>query len=210
LKSISAKLHFIKYKVNSSTFTNTQQHNHEPTPVKHFYNFTSSNIELMVALLPTHVFPRTIVVQEKSRDSCPTALRCSAMALARSKPATRPPFLPRSCLAYPSLYKTCATTTLWAVCPSLCASRKIFTLIIWSVSRVSSNSSDFLFVGSLICWDCVWETVPLARSCGVALGAGSNSGEDWSTSKASWTRRWGGFTQRLCRWRCNLRVNNFC
>jgi len=83
-----------------------------------------------VALLPTHVFPRTIVVQEKSRDFCPTALRCSAMVLARSKPATRPPFLPRSCSVYPSLYKTCATTTLSGVCPSLCASRKIFTLII--------------------------------------------------------------------------------
>jgi len=98
------------------------------------------------------------------------------MALARSKPATWPPFLPRSCSAYPSLYKTCATITLWGVCPSLCARRKIFTLIIWSVSRVSSNSYDSLFVGSSICWDCVWETVPLARSCGVALGAGSNSG----------------------------------
>jgi len=130
----------------------------------------------IVALSPTPIFQRTIIVQEKSRGSCPVASRCSAMALVRSKPATRPPFLPRSCSANPSLYKTCATTTLWGVCPSLCASRKNFTLIIWSFSRVSSNSSDSLFVGSSICWDCVWETVPLARSWEVALGAGSNSG----------------------------------
>jgi hypothetical protein len=83
-----------------------------------------------MALLPTHVFPKTIAVQEKSRDSCPTALTCSTIALAQSKPATRPPFLPRSCPTYPSLYKTYATTTLWGVCLSLCACRKIFTLII--------------------------------------------------------------------------------
>jgi len=106
----------------------------------------------------------------------PQESRCFAMAPAWSKPATRPPFLPHSCSANPGLYKTCAITTLWGVCPSLYASQKNFTLIIWSFSRVSSNSSDCLFVRSSICWDCVWETVPLAGSCGVALGAGSNSG----------------------------------
>ena len=83
----------------------------------------------------------------------------------------------------------------------LCASRKNFTLIVWSFSRVSSNSSDSLFVGSSICWDCVWETVPLARSWGVALGAGSNSGAACPRPAG----REGGCTQRLCRWRYNLR-----
>jgi hypothetical protein len=50
------------------------------------------------------------------------------------------------------------------------------TLIIWSFPCVSSNSSDSPFVGFSICWGCIWETVPLARSCGVILGAGFNSG----------------------------------
>ena len=82
---------------------------------------------MIVTLLPTPFFLRTIIVQEKSRGSYPAASRVKMFCHSTMKPATQPPFLPHSCSANPSLYKTCAATTLWRVCPSLYASRNTFT-----------------------------------------------------------------------------------
>jgi len=71
------------------------------------------------------------------------------MALTRSKPATQPSFLPRSCSANPNLYKTWAAATLWGVCPSLYASRNTFTNTFLSENHNSTREIKGFLPGSL-------------------------------------------------------------